>query len=183
MSNQTQTRLRLSRLRKDGPTEFHFTPSPEAAAAMRDRLGLSGLRKMRLTGAIAPDGRSDWHLTAQLGATVVQPCSVTLEPVTTRIEEPVERLYLKDFAAPHDGEVEMPEDDTQEPLPDAIDLAALAEEALALAVPAFPRAESVDDDAPFEARATPPGATPIDESEDAESPFAALEGLKRKLEE
>ncbi len=182
MTSQTSTRLRLARLRKDEPTEFHYVPTPETAQRLKDRLGLSGLRKMRLAGSIAPDGRNNWRLTARLGATVVQPCSVTLEPVTTRIEEPVERLYIRDLPAPNDAETEMPEDDTQEPLPETIDLAMLAEEALALAVPAFPRADKTDQAAPFEAQAIPPGATPI-EDDATESPFAALEALKRELDD
>jgi len=42
-----------------------------------EELGLSDLRKLRLQGRVFEDG-TDWVLDAQLGATVVQPCVVTL---------------------------------------------------------------------------------------------------------
>ena len=63
---------------------------PDAAArgALAEELGLLDLRKLRLSGRITPDGDSGWRLDATLGATVVQPCVVTLQPVTTRIDEP-----------------------------------------------------------------------------------------------
>jgi uncharacterized metal-binding protein YceD (DUF177 family) len=72
---------------------------------------------------------------------VVQPCVVTLEPVTTRIEEPVERRFRAELPEPLPGaEVEMPEDDALEPLPETLDLGRVMTEALALAVPEYPRA-------------------------------------------
>ncbi|MEM6740011.1 MAG: DUF177 domain-containing protein [Pseudomonadota bacterium] len=180
MTVRNPSRLRLASLRKDVPTAFDYAPDEATLAALRDRLDLLGLRKVRLRGEIAPEGRADWRLTAQLGATVQQPCTVTLEPVTTRIDEPVARLYLAGFRTPSEAETEMPEDDTQEPLPDAIALDALTEEALALALPAFPRHPGA---APFEASAAPPGAAPLDDTASQPSPFAGLADLKRKLDD
>ena len=168
--------LRLADLSARKTTRLLFEPESEARAAMAEELGLSELRKLRLEGTLTPMGKSDWRLTAHLGATVVQPCVVTLEPVVTRIEEPLERQYVSDYQDPEGAEVEMPEDDTTEPLPAAIDLAALAAEALALAVPAYPRADGAE--AP-EAVFAPPGVTPL---RDADlNPFAGLAGLKDKL--
>ncbi|MEM9249403.1 MAG: DUF177 domain-containing protein [Pseudomonadota bacterium] len=180
---EARSHLTLRKLRRDVPTPFRYVPEPAEVAEIKARLALSALRKVRLEGTLTPAGRADWHLVAKLGATVVQPCSVTLDPVTTRIEEPVERLFTKDFHAPREGEAEMPEDETQDPLPDVLDLAALAEETLALAIPDFPRAQMPEDETPFELRATPPGAAPLDDEESRTSPFAALEGLKRTLKE
>ncbi len=79
----------------------------------------------------------DWRLEAKLGATVVQPCVVTAEPVTTRIDDPVTRRYLAQMPEPQGDEVEMPEDDSAEPLPDVLDLSAVMAEALALALPLY----------------------------------------------
>ena len=67
-----------------------------------------------------------------LGATVTQACVVTLAPVITRIEETVTRRYLADMPEPEGEEVEMPEDDSAEPLPVIIDPGAVMIEALAL---------------------------------------------------
>lgn len=167
--------LRLAGLGTRKPTAFDLVPDAETLSKMRDRLELSGLRKLRLSGRLSPASGRDWHLEAHLGATVVQPCAVTLAPVTTRIEEPVTRRYLERFQPPADGENEMPEDDDAEPLPDRVDLLSLAEEALALALPAFPRAEGV---APVDVTARPEGTAEIEDAE-RPNPFAALAALKR----
>lgn len=169
--------LTVAKLAVDRPTEITLEPDAAARALIADALGLSGLRKLRLSGAIRPTGKRDWTLEAILGATVVQPCVVTLAPVTTRIDEPVTRRYLAVPAPdPTGDEAEMPEDDTQEPLPEVIDLGALMLEALAIALPAFPRAEGAElADGSF----GPPGAAPIETGK--ENPFAALEALKSKM--
>ncbi len=178
MTRRTATRLRLSALPGRAPTAFEIVPDPETTARLRDRLGLAGLRKVRLSGELEPAGGEDWHLSARLGATVVQPCSITLEPVTTRIDEDVTRRYLADWVEPDDPEMEMPEVDDAEALPESVDLMRVLEESLALALPAFPRAEGAEIGA-LEAR--PPGAAPIEEDKD-EKPFAGLAELRRRLE-
>lgn len=169
-------KLRLAALSPRTPTTFDIVPDAEALSVLRDRLELSGLRKVRLSGQIAPEGGEDWRLEAHLGATVVQPCAVTLEPVTTRIEEDVMRRYLAHWTAVEDAEAEMPEDDTAEPLPEVVDLMGVLEEALALALPAFPRAPGAELE---QTRATPPGAAPLEDLEE-ENPFAVLAELKKK---
>jgi uncharacterized metal-binding protein YceD (DUF177 family) len=172
---KTTARLRLAALPPTAPTPFELVPDAERLGALRDRLGLSALRKVRLAGEIAPEGRQDWRLTARLGATVVQPCAVTLEPVTTRIEEEVTRRYLATWREVTETETEMPEDDTAEPLPEVVDLMAVLEEALSLALPAFPRAPGAELE---QTRAAPPGAAPLDAPEERQSPFEALAALK-----
>jgi uncharacterized metal-binding protein YceD (DUF177 family) len=176
MSHKPRTRLRLGTLSTRGPTAFDVIPDAATLETMKSRLGLSGLRNLRLVGEIAPIGRQDWRLDARLGATVVQPCAVTNAPVTSRIEEVVERRYLADWTEPEEAELEMPEDDTAEPLPDTVDLLAVLEEALALALPVFPRAPDAE---LGEVAAAPPGAAPIEEEP---SPFAALADLKKRME-
>jgi uncharacterized metal-binding protein YceD (DUF177 family) len=176
--NRPRTRLRLAALPTRAPTAIDVVPDAAAIDALRERLGLAGLRNVRLAGQIAPVGREDWRLDAHLGATVVQPCAVTLEPVTTRVEEDVTRRYLADWVEPDEAETEMPEDDDAEALPDSVDLMRVLEEALALALPPFPRAPGAELGA---AEARPPGAAPI-EADPAEHPFAALADLKKRLD-
>jgi uncharacterized metal-binding protein YceD (DUF177 family) len=108
---------------------------------------------------------------------VVQPCVVTLAPVTTRIEEDVERRFLADPPPMPEGEVEMPGDESAEPLPDVIDLGAVLAEALALALPDYPRAEGA---ALEEAQFAAPGTRPM--SDDDAKPFAGLAGLRDDLD-
>ncbi|WP_099827334.1 YceD family protein [Oceaniglobus indicus] len=133
--------LRLADLPRRTDRDILLTPDAEVRAALAEYLGIIGIRKLRLEGALVPVGRSDWRFAGRIGATVVQACVVTLDPVTTRIDETVERLYSADADVPADpGEIEMPEDDTIEPLPAVLDLSAVMAEALALALPPYPRA-------------------------------------------
>lgn len=168
--------IRWADLRPNQNYRFHFEPDAAARRNLGEDLGLLNLRKYRFTGSLTPHGKADWHLVAQIGATVVQACVATLEPVTTRIDEPVERLYMRDLPEPQGDEFEIPEDDRIEPVPEELDLAALAAEALTLALPAYPRA----DGAPAQDNsAIPPGAEPI--VEDKIKPFAGLAALRDQL--
>ena len=173
--NSADALLRLRDLRRSGGMPFELTPDAEARAALARELGLRGLRSLRLEGVVQPSGAEDWRLTGRLGATVVQDCVVTLEPVVTRIEEEVERLYAADFADPEEAEAEMA-DETREPLPAAIDLSAVACEALALALPAFPRAPGAEIGV---ARFAEDGVEPMDD--EAARPFAGLAGLRDRM--
>ncbi len=158
---------------------FSLVPDAEARAELARTLGILGIRKLTFTGRITPEGDADLRLTAQLGATVVQTCVVTLEPVTSRIDEPVTRLYLAEMPeVPAGEEVEMPEDDSAEPMPRELDLNAVMAEALALALPPWPRAASV---APVEVSVTEPGNVAMSD-EDAK-PFAGLKSLRDTLED
>ena len=156
------------------PETFDVTPDAEARAALAERLGILGLRKLRLSGQFVPEGKRDWRLDAELGATVVQACVVTQTPVTTRIDETVERRYLARMPdLPEGEEIEMP-DDTIEPLPATLDLGAVMAEALTLALPPWPRAEGAELGEHVHAE---PGTRPMTD-EDAR-PFAGLKALMR----
>ena len=169
--------LRLSDLRNRRGTEVSLSPTPEERAAVAEALGILAVRKLTFTGRIAPVGAADWQLTGDLGATVVQECVATLDPVTSRIDERVQRTYARDFAYPEGGaETEMPEDDSVEPLPATIDVAAVMIEALSLALPAFPRADGAK---VGQVLAAEEGVDPMTD-EDAK-PFAGLAALRDKL--
>ena len=150
---------------------FTFAPDKSARAAMAQVLGLLDLPECVLKVELQPMGRIDVALRADLTALVVQACSISLAPVTSRLKDSVERNYRHDFEDPKGDEVEMLGDDA-EPLPEVIDVAAVALEALALALPLYPRAKGVDLGA---AVATPPGAAPL--TDEALKPFAGLAGL------
>ncbi len=156
--------------------EFTLRPDGDARKALADDMGILGVRKLLFTGQISPEEASDLRLEATIGATVVQSCGVTGEPVTTRIDEPVLRQYIAGMAPPDAEEAEMPEDDTVEPLPIEINLFDVMSEALALALPPWPRAEGLD---PVDLSVTEPGKTPMTD-EDAR-PFAGLRDLRDQL--
>ncbi len=169
--------ITLARLPQDTKTAFSFVPGAAERAEMAASLDLLKLPKLTFAGHISALGARDWQLQAHLGATVSQACVVTLEPVTTRIEQDATRQYLADWQEPEESEVEMPEDDTAEPMPAALDLKALATEVLALALPDFPKAQG----ATFEGLdVTAPGSEAL--TDETSKPFAALAGLKEKLE-
>lgn len=170
------TALRVADLPQNAPTSFELTPDAEQRDALARDLGLLALRKLRFAGRITAQGKRDWLLEAQLGATVVQPCVVTLEPVTTRIDAEVRRLFVAGLAEPEASEVEMTEDDTVEPLGAEIDPAAVMAEALALALPLYPRKPDAD---LGEAVFAEPGVEPM-RDEDTK-PFAGLAGLRDAL--
>ena len=107
----------------------------------------------------------------------MQPCVVTLEPVTTRIDQTLRRQYVADYVDIDEPEAEVPEDDSVEPLGQWIDPAVVMIEALALAVPDYPR----KNDAQLgQMLYTKPGEAPMTD-EDAR-PFAGLADFKQKLE-
>ena len=170
--------LPLARLPGHEPVAFTLTPDKAARADLAVALDLLGLPKLRFEGKLSPEAGGDWRLTARLGATVVQPCVATLQPVTTRIDEDIGRLYLRDAPTPEPGEVEMPEDDSADPLPQVLDLSEVMAEALALALPPYPRADDAALDA---AQFAEPGKTPM--TDDDAKPFAGLEVLKQRLED
>lgn len=154
--------------------DFDIAPTAGEAAALARLLGAQAVRKVRFAGRLAPLEPGGWALDATLGATVVQTCVVTLEPVTTRVDQPVRRRFLPAPAARAAELVVDPDDDDEvEPLGARIDLGLVAVEALALALPAYPRKEG----AVLAAAAV--GTTDADDEEP--KPFAALAELRRKM--
>ena len=158
------------------PTRFDIKPAPAARQAIAQALGLLDLPEFRFRGEIRPSGRTDFELEATLAAIAIQPCAITLAPVTTAVSETVLRRYVADWQEPEGDEVEMPEDDTKEPLPEVIDLTSVAAEALELALPLYPRAEGAE---LGEAVFADPGTAPIRDSD--LKPFASLAALRDKL--
>ncbi|KUJ80833.1 hypothetical protein AVO45_07330 [Ruegeria marisrubri] len=170
-----QTALRVADLPQNSPTPFALRPDSEALAALKQELGLLGLRKVSFSGEIRAQGKSDWVLTGKLGATVVQPCVITLEPVTTRIDTDVRRVFLADWREPESEEVEVT-DDEAEALGAEIDPGAVMVEALSLALPQYPRKEGAG---LGQAVYTEPGKQAM--TDDDAKPFAGLAGLRDKL--
>lgn len=151
---------------------FDLRPDGQQLTAMAPLLDVTKLANVVFTGKLSPEGKADVVLTGQLRAKVEQPCVVTLAPVVTKIDTSIRRHYVAGMQPPTEDEVEMPEDDSLEPLPQVIDLGAVLLEALALALPDYPRADGAElGEAVFAA----PGVQGL---RDADlKPFAALAGL------
>mgnify|MGYP002629644408 CR=1 FL=1 len=169
--------LRIAELVSKRAYSFDLTPDDKTREAIAAELGIVSLRKLRVVGTLSPLGRKDWQLEAEMGATVVQDCVTTLDPVTTRIDEPIKRTYLHQIEYPTDEEeVEIPEDDSIDPLPEVLDLGEVILEALALALPAYPQVPGAK---PLVQAYTAPGVDPL--TDEATKPFAGLAALRDKL--
>ena len=176
--------LDTSALARRKKTFFEHRLDAAQLKTLIGELELSGLRKVTFAGELSPVGRHDWELNATLGATAVQPCTVTLEPVTTRVQAEVVRRFVTEMPKHSDtseedefGGVAMLDDDALEPLGKEINLWRVLTEALALELPDYPRAEGAELGT---FKVTEPGKDAMGD-EDLK-PFAGLADLKSKLE-
>lgn len=171
--------LRVSGLNSHGTTPFELRPSAAQRKAIAKQLDLVELRKLRFVGRLQPSGDADWQLTADLGATVVQSCVVSLAPVSSRIDVSVSRRFVAQPSIQDDPdeEYEIPEGDETEPLDLYINLAQVMTEALSLALPLYPKAEDANLETATFAEA---GVAPM--TDEAARPFAALSALRDKLD-
>jgi uncharacterized metal-binding protein YceD (DUF177 family) len=167
--NEMTIRLDDSRNRKT--RHLTYAPTEGEIERLKAEFQLLGLKKAQMSAELIPKGRGDWLLKGQLGASVVQPCVVTLAPVPTRIDAKFERLFVTEMPDLSPGEEsEMPEDDRLEPRPAVLDLSVVFAEVLALELPEWPRAPGAE---------LPPSVQDTDEKP---NPFAVLQALKSKLE-
>ncbi|MEM6610323.1 MAG: DUF177 domain-containing protein [Pseudomonadota bacterium] len=177
ITDQSQARVPAPAIFRAAGLDVQILPDAAWRASLQASMNLTALRKVRLAGQIAViDG--GLVLTAQFGATVVQPCVVTLEPVQTRIEAPVRRTYLDNLPVPAGDEAEIPQDDSLEALGPVIDLAEVLAEALSLNLPLYPRAAGAE---LGQTIFTGDDATPM--TDEDTKPFAGLEALKSDLPE
>lgn len=172
-------RLRVSQLNPRSPTAIDVAPDEGQRAGIADELGLIALPALSMTGTISPAPHGAWELSARMTARVVQPCVVTLDPVETALSEEVRRVYSPHASAPAGDEVEMPDPDL-EPLGQTIDPGAVMVEALALALPEYPRCKDAEAGAKTDAADgnLDPAADPAKDGEDeTRRPFAGLADL------
>jgi uncharacterized metal-binding protein YceD (DUF177 family) len=151
-----------------GETEHDIAAEPDERAALARRFALLALDRLearvrltRLAGGLV-------RLAAELSAEVVQECVVSLEPVTSRLEDRFTLLYGE--GREDAGEVMLSgEAELVEPAPGGVvDIGEAVAQQLSLALDPFPRAPGV---AAPEASAGAAGS---------QSPFAALSRWKEK---
>lgn len=170
------SRFRTGGLSPRKPTRFSYRPDAEERARLAADLGLLALYALDLTGEFRPVSRDELLLEATLTARADQPCSLTLVPVPANITETVRRRFVAGLETPEGDEIEMPEDDSVEPMPEEIDLADVAAEALSLSLPLYPRAPGAELGQVVHA---PDGVTPLSDAD--LKPFAGLQGLAAQL--
>lgn len=139
----------------------------EAPAAVRGEIAqLAGVSELpQLTAVFDLTRRGEGvHVNGEVSAQVAQTCVVSLEPMESMLEEPVDVLFAPAAKAPSKAGEELPE-----PLIDGkVDLGVLATEFLLLGIDPYPRKEGAE----F-------AALPV--TERGEHPFAGLETLKKRL--
>lgn len=128
----------------------------EADAAQKLALasahGLLSVEKWRAELEVTPWKRNGVRVEGKVRADITQACVVTLEPVTARIDEPVEGLFLPDTSRlgregfGDGGEILIDAEGPDSPevfSGDTIDVGALAEEFFGLAIDPYPRKRGV----------------------------------------
>jgi uncharacterized metal-binding protein YceD (DUF177 family) len=160
---------------QDVPPEgqrFHLVADAAARAAVAKLAGVPEVARLEADIAAVPHGTDGLRVTGRVSATVGQTCVVTLEPMQSEIDEPIDLLYLRNPPPPaaerESGEEEHGTlgDERIEPLGDVIDLGAIAAEFLVLGIDPYPRKPGVV--------FTPPSV-----EEPSSHPFAALAALKK----
>ena len=180
MADPTKTPeiLRVADLSPSRGLVLNLVADAAMRAQMAELLDLPSVRKLSFRGTLTGIGKRDWELRGDLGATAEQSCVITLESITTRIDVPLRRQFLEHMPTPStDEEMEMPEDESSEPLAEFIDMPRILTEALALALPDYPRKDGAT---LTQTVFTTPGSTPM--SDDDAKPFAGLAALKQNLD-
>lgn len=170
--------VNMMRLKPSQDYNFHEVPTLDEALALKDLFEVISVKKMRFEGALKPLDSKGWVLEAKLGATVSQACVLTLETIRTRIDIDVRRIFLPEIRTSSEViSLDTVEDDETERLESQLDLGLIAIEALALAIPEYPKAEGASLD---NSTISPPNSEEI--VEEKVNPFADLAALKEKLE-
>lgn len=171
-------RLRVAHLNARAGNPVALAPDAAARTAIADDLGLLDLPALSFDGTITAQGADSWALEGQLRARITQACVVTLAPVETKIDDTVRRIFTPHLTPPEDEEIEMP-DDALEPLGAFIDAGAVMVEALALALPLYPRAP----DAALPASVAAETDTGTGTDGETRKPFAGLADLLKRGDE
>ena len=143
--------VHVARLPQKGlPVAFEADPAQRAALA-----GEHGLRSVdgwRADLLVSPWKRGGVKVTGRVSADIVQDCVVTLEPLATHIDEPVDGLFVPEDSRlgrqgfDHAGEILIDAEGPDSPETfsgDSVDVGALAEQFFALAIDPYPRKPGV----------------------------------------
>jgi uncharacterized metal-binding protein YceD (DUF177 family) len=143
----------------------------QTRAAVAALAGLRDLPRLEAAFDVARHGQAGLRVTGRVSATAGQVCVVTLEPMQSEIDEPVDLVFAPPTApvgadrTPAADEIEVADEASEPLVGGAVDLGALATEFLILALDPYPRKPG----AVFEGPAAEDGTG---------HPFAALAALK-----
>src|SRR5262245_32364707 len=136
-------------------------------AALAKLAGVRDVSQLEAEFELTRQGGDGVHVVGNVSATVEQQCVLTLEPMETRIEEPVDLVFAPQAATVH-GVAGSADAEPPEVLRDGVvDLGAVATEFLLLGIDPYPRKPGAIFEAPKQAE------------NPASHPFAALAALKK----
>ena len=159
----------------DGGLHREFDADEAQRKAMAEIGGLREVISAHASLDVTPKSGGRFHVAGHVRARVGQTCVVTLDPIETDIDEPIDQMFappeqipalsdLVDDAGEGGDDVDPPE-----PIEGGtIDLGRLATDALFLGIDPYPRKP----DAVFDHEVTPP--------DPEDHPFAALKALQAK---
>lgn len=170
--------LEIRHLVENRKVNFELEFSKKFTNVVTSQLNLLSLKKMRFFGNLTPLGMGDWKLKGIIRATVEQQCSLTLDPVVTRVDSKFLRNFRKvldPLVASHtkDGIVI---DELDEALNKTIDLEFIFCEELSLLLPDYPKLEN---SSRLETDYGPPGVSPL--TDETSRPFSILSEFRNRL--
>ena len=141
--------IKISNLNATKSNSFRWQGDAINNSKIAEQLSLISVEKIDFRGKISAQGKNKWLLSGNLGATAFQKCVVTLQAVKCRVDEKIKRMYVPMEEIPlvekDDGrDVELDLDENLEPLTRSLDLSLIAQEALALSLPDYPRSNNTD---------------------------------------
>jgi uncharacterized metal-binding protein YceD (DUF177 family) len=137
-------------------------------AALAKTLNIVALPRLDAALELTRHGREGVRVTGVVSAVVGQNCVVTLQPMESRVEEPLDLVFVPAGQAKRTVAGDTGEDPPEVLTGSTLDLGALAAEFLALGIDPYPRLP----DASFE---------PLVEGDPTSHPFAALAALKKDM--
>lgn len=160
------------------PVTVTLEAEPKERLAMAERWGVVRVDSVSAVLELTRWKRDGVRIKGRVRAAIEQSCVVTLEPVASTIDEPVDALFVPEgsklarIATDENGEMVFDAEGPDIPESfhgDTIDVGSVCEEFIVLAIDPYPRKEGAVLDPPDD----PP------QTEDAPSPFAGLERWKQ----
>ena len=166
-----KSRIAIFVLETEKKIDFTLSFTDDELAQIKKDLNLISLKKTSMSGKITATAAGQWHLKAEIGATIVQESVLSLKSVTTRIDDKIDMCIIKGHDdAVQNSELELNEDYFIE---HELDLGAVFFENIALSIPLFPKEKGES----FENKVfTAKGIDPL--TNDRISPFFILNKLK-----
>jgi hypothetical protein len=152
---------------------FMLRADEAVRASISRESGLLEMPHLDATFEVERRGKAGLRVIGRVTATVVQACVVTLEPVTSEVDEEIDLVFLPesehDVASPVNIEIAADRADNAPEIlvGGALDLGALATEFLVLGIDPYPRKAGIEFESPTLSQAE-------------HGPFAALAALKGK---